>query len=92
MSQAARRFRIRGAVQGVGFRYFVLKVASRLGLAGWARNERDGSVEILAQGSTEALDELAGLIEEGPPASRVESTEASDVPVDPSLAGFGVRH
>ena len=54
----ARRFIVRGRVQGVGFRWFVEREAHILGIAGWVRNNSDGSVEVLAQGSRE---QLAGL-------------------------------
>jgi len=46
----ARRFLVRGRVQGVGFRWFVEREAHILGIAGWVRNNHDGSVEVLAQG------------------------------------------
>jgi len=88
----ARLFVVRGRVQRVGFRYFAVLAASRLGLSGWARNRPDGSVEVMAQGTTGAIDELAGMLAKGPPASRVESVEVEVAAPDPSLSGFGVRH
>ncbi|HYU48296.1 MAG TPA: acylphosphatase, partial [Terriglobales bacterium] len=54
----ARRFLVRGRVQGVGFRWFVEREAQILQIAGWVRNNPDGSVEVLAQGTR---DQLAGL-------------------------------
>ena len=54
----ARRFLVRGRVQGVGFRWFVEREAHILGIAGWVRNNADGSVEVLAQGTR---DQLSGL-------------------------------
>jgi acylphosphatase len=59
-------------VQGVGFRYFVLREADYLGLSGFVANERDGSVHVIAEGSVDALDELLARLHEGPPASIVE--------------------
>lgn len=64
--------RVTGRVQGVGFRYFTRKMAIRLGLTGWVRNEPDGSVEVVAEGSREALEALLEAIHEGPPTSRVD--------------------
>jgi acylphosphatase len=88
----ARRFLVRGRVQGVGYRYFVVGLASHFGLAGWARNLPDGSVEVLAQGSEEDLEALHRRLEEGPPAAAVESVHSSEVAVEAGLATFGVRH
>jgi acylphosphatase len=69
--------RIEGTVQGVGYRYALQREAGRLGLTGWVRNRRDGSVEALAQGSAEALDALAAWARRGPPAARVSGVTAS---------------
>lgn len=67
--------RIEGRVQGVGFRAFVEMHAEELGLAGWVRNRRDGSVEAVFQGSAEAVEEMLRLCREGPPAARVTGVE-----------------
>ena len=75
-----RRFVVHGTVQGVGFRAFVWRNAAALGLSGWVRNRRDGTVEVLAAGDAAALDRLAGLLAEGPRWSRVTRVEAEDVP------------
>ena len=64
--------RVSGRVQGVGFRWFVREEARRLGLAGWVRNLPTGDVELVAEGSPEALDALARTIGRGPPGARVE--------------------
>ena len=69
--------RIEGTVQGVGYRYALQREAGRLGLTGWVRNRRDGSVESLAQGSADALDALAAWARRGPPAARVSGVTAS---------------
>jgi hydrogenase maturation protein HypF len=86
---AARRFTVRGRVQGVGFRPFVLRLAGRHGLAGWVQN-RSGEVEILAQGVPAALDAFAReLIDQAPPLAR--PAIASIEPRVPSaLDGFSV--
>jgi acylphosphatase len=74
----ARRFLVRGRVQGVGFRWFVEREAHTLGVAGWVRNNADGSVEILAQGTREQLSALHSRLREGPRAARVDTVEESD--------------
>jgi acylphosphatase len=68
----ARRFVVRGRVQGVGFRWFVEREARLLGIAGWVRNNHDGSVEVLAQGTREQLGGLLARLRQGPPAARVD--------------------
>ncbi|MCK4916388.1 MAG: acylphosphatase, partial [Candidatus Eisenbacteria sp.] len=57
---------VRGMVQGVGFRYFVLNAARTAGLVGFVKNLRDGSVEILAEGPREELERFARDVSEGP--------------------------
>ncbi len=65
-----------GRVQGVGFRYWALEEAQRLGLTGWVRNLRDGSVEVEAQGEEEKLFEFEKLLWQGPPLARVKEVRA----------------
>jgi acylphosphatase len=78
----ARRFLVRGRVQGVGFRWFVEREAHILGIAGWVRNNHNGSVEVLAHGTRDQLSGLHGRLREGPRAARVDAVEVSDaVPV-----------
>ncbi len=90
-SDAARRFLIRGRVQGVGFRWFVTRAAERLGVAGWTRNLPDGRVEVLAQGGVEAMRALASELRTGPRAARVDAIDTIEVSPDASLRGFDVR-
>ncbi len=71
----AKTFRVRGRVQGVGFRWFVENAARQLDIAGWVRNRSDGSVEVLAQGSREQLFSLRAKLHEGPRAARVDEVE-----------------
>ena len=73
-----RRFRITGRVQGVFFRDSTREVANQLGLKGYANNERDGSVEIVACGGPEALDRLAEWLAHGPPMAKVARVETTD--------------
>lgn len=63
--------RVSGRVQGVGFRWFVIGEAERLGLRGWVRNASDGSLEVEAEGPTAAVDQLRLRLEKGPPSARV---------------------
>jgi acylphosphatase len=71
-----RGFRVRGRVQGVGFRWWTQRTGSALGLGGHVRNLSDGSVEVHAAGPGDALDAFERALHEGPPGSRVSSVEA----------------
>ena len=62
---------IEGRVQGVGFRAFIEMNAHELGLDGWVRNRRDGSVEAVFQGASDVVANMLQRCQEGPPASRV---------------------
>ena len=92
METVARRFFVRGRVQGVGFRWFVIDAAQRLYVTGWTRNLPDGSVEVMAQGSPKALESFATELSIGPAAARVAGVEPADAEVDPGLKGFHVRY
>jgi acylphosphatase len=82
---------VRGHVQGVGFRWFVVHVAGSLGLEGWVRNRSDRSVELVAEGPSHRLDELLGALREGPPASAVDTLQVSRSPAIGGLGGFRIR-
>ena len=64
---------VRGRVQGVGYRAWAMQTAARLGLRGWVRNRRDGSVEALFAGPPGKVGEMVALCRHGPPSARVES-------------------
>ena len=83
--------RISGRVQGVGFRYSMQKEAARLGLTGWVRNRRDGSVEALVQGHEEAVAALTEWARRGPAGAHVDDLRATAVDADEALAGFEQR-
>ena len=87
----ARRFLVRGRVQGVGFRWFVEREAHILQIAGWVRNDPDGSVEVLAVGTREQLAELRSRLQEGPRAARVDDVEESEAESVVGLNSFQVR-
>ena len=85
------RFLVRGRVQGVGFRWFVEREAHILGIAGWVRNNPDGSVEVLAIGTPEQLAGLRSRLQEGPRAARVDHVEESEAQPVTGLHSFQVR-
>jgi acylphosphatase len=75
MSGAIRRVTIRGRVQGVGYRAFVEHQAMALGLEGWVRNRRDGSVEALFAGPADVVSDMVALCRRGPSYARVDALE-----------------
>jgi acylphosphatase len=76
----ARRFTVRGEVQGVGFRWAARSEANRLGLVGGVRNLRDGAVEAEAQGNEDAVDAFAAWLSHGPRWARVAEVTTEDLP------------
>jgi acylphosphatase len=82
---------VRGRVQGVGFRWFVEREAHILGIAGWVRNNHDGSVEVLAQGTRDQLSGLHSRLREGPRAARVDSVDISDATPMAGLGSFRIE-
>jgi acylphosphatase len=87
----ARRFVVRGRVQGVGFRWFVEREAHMLGISGWVRNNHDGSVEVLAQGTRDQLLGLHSRLREGPRAARVDSVDVSDATPISGMCSFRIE-
>ena len=82
---------VRGRVQGVGFRAFVVREARRLGLDGFTRNLPDGSVEVVASGHPLQLELLVERLRSGPPLSQVDAVERIDLDPPPSLGEFEMR-
>ena len=83
--------RITGRVQGVGFRWWVRRHADGLGLTGWVMNANDErAVELVAEGSAEALDQLERLVRRGPSGAHVERVEARREPASGEFDGFGI--
>ncbi|MGH7612446.1 MAG: acylphosphatase [Gemmatimonadales bacterium] len=73
------RWRVRGRVQGVGFRWFVMRAAVRLGLVGYVRNLPDGSVEVVAGGTRAVMDQLEEMLARGPAMARVDGVEKQEI-------------
>jgi len=74
-THGARRWLVRGRVQGVGYRFFAQRAAESLGLAGYVRNLDDGRVEVYAVGPEKKLSELAGMLYQGPRWSDVRGVD-----------------
>jgi acylphosphatase len=87
----ARHVRIAGRVQGVFFRAWTREEARQLGLAGWVRNCPDGSVEAHVEGEEGAVEQMIGLLRQGPSHARVENVEVRAAESD-SADGFEIRH
>lgn len=86
------RIIVTGRVQGVGFRYFTVRCANDLGLCGWVRNLPDGSVETAIQGPDEKIEEMAGLLKQGPGAANVSGLEIEEIESgSEELSGFTMR-
>ncbi len=79
MASEAKRIIVHGRVQGVGFRYFVHDLASRLDLTGNVRNCPDSTVEIIVEGPAREIAEFVREIEAGPPLARIERVEVQDI-------------
>ena len=82
MSGAIRQVTIRGRVQGVGYRAFVEHQAMALGLEGWVRNRRDGSVEALFAGPADIVSDMVALCRRGPSYARVDALEEEPADAD----------
>jgi len=86
----AYRYRVSGRVQGVGYRYFARQQAERMGVAGFARNLPDGSVEVFAEGEPEALSAFEDVLRQGPSFAEVMNVERAAIPLRGDR-GFYVR-
>jgi len=83
----ARRYRVEGRVQGVGFRFFVERAARQLGLAGYVKNLGDGRVEVYAIGPPAQLEDMKRRLEQGPRAARVERVLEEEAAVEERYRG-----
>ncbi|MGF6607749.1 acylphosphatase [Paraburkholderia tuberum] len=74
--------RVRGTVQGVGFRLATVRQAHALGIKGWVANRDDGSVEAMLQGPANQIDRMLSWLRHGPPAARVTEVRGEERPTD----------
>jgi acylphosphatase len=86
----AKHYLVRGRVQGVGYRYFALEAAERLGIKGYARNLYSGEVEVHAEADEEALEGFKQALARGPRMARVTEIVETDVPAG-SYSSFLIR-
>jgi acylphosphatase len=86
-----RRFVVTGRVQGVGFRWFVLQQARRLGLGGFTRNCPDGTVEVVASGADAALARLEEALRRGPDLANVSDVSSEDLAGQEPFTDFDIR-
>lgn len=82
---------VRGRVQGVGFRYYVVRRATQRGLTGWVANEPDGSVRCVAEGAPAAIDGLEEILGHGPTGAIVDGVSTVRMPATGEFTGFSVR-
>ena len=87
--RVTRRLVAHGRVQGVGFRYAMLEEATRLGVTGWVRNRRDGTVESVVQGSPDAVEAITRWARRGPSGAQVTAVDVSEASGD--FARFEMR-
>jgi acylphosphatase len=85
VAKQARRWLVHGRVQGVGYRYFAQRMASELGLTGYARNLDNGSVEVYAAGTPDRLSDFAGRLRQGPRWAEVRGV----VEAEAAVHGYG---
>ena len=82
---------VKGRVHGVGFRYYIVSHAERLGITGWVSNEQDGSVHCVAEGPRAKLELFLELLHEGPASAIVEHVVEDWLPYAGQWATFGIR-
>ena len=85
------RIRVNGVVQGVGFRYYVVRRARDYGVSGWVRNRPDGSVEIEAVGAAGQLNGFVEDVKVGPPGAHVTGVVVDRLSDEPVYSGFEIR-
>ena len=90
MSETSKKLRIHGLVQGVFYRGWSAETARALGVRGWVRNRRDGSVEMLLVGDETAVNRMIERCREGPPVARVDRIDVEPT-TEEAPAGFETR-
>ena len=91
MEQEQLYAKVMGRVQGVGYRFFVVETAQRLGVCGWVRNRWDESVEVLAEGEREKLEKLLSALHTGPRMAHVIQVQYDWVPASGAFHSFQAR-
>ncbi len=91
MASLAKHIVVHGRVQGVGFRYYVQHIGSRLGLTGNVRNCDDGTVEIIAEGNPKRLLDFIQEVRKGPPLARVQRVDVNDIPAEGNFSTFQIE-
>ncbi|SHE98770.1 acylphosphatase [Mariniphaga anaerophila] len=84
--------KVAGRVQGVGFRYFVLRKATELGIKGWVRNTTEGGVLVMAQGDAKDMETFFDYLQIGPPLARVISLRKNQMPQLEDFSDFRIKH
>jgi len=92
MAKARLHIEVYGIVQGVFFRSNTQKKAFSLGLTGWVRNRNDGSVEVLAEGEKQSLEELLAWCGKGPPGARVDKLKHCWEEYKGEFSSFSIRY
>jgi acylphosphatase len=83
---------IKGVVQGVGFRHSTRMQASQLGLTGYVKNLPDGNVEVIAEGPSQAVNELLEWAKQGPPTAQVKQIDIDYEEANGEFTDFSVKH
>jgi len=91
-SEARLRAVVHGRVQGVSFRYYAIQEAQQLGLTGWVANRWNGTVETVAEGRREALEEFQDFLQRGSPAALVRRVDVTWETPTGQFRRFGVRY
>lgn len=86
------RVLVKGRVQGVGFRFFTVEAARRLGVDGWVRNTVDGDVELEVRGAKEQVDGLIEAVRRGPSSARVSTVRVNGIEAGEDAPGFRIRY
>lgn len=92
MNRQAAEIVVEGQVQGVGYRNYVERKATHLGLAGYVMNLKDGRVRVRVEGTREVIEELVRDLEKGPPLAHVEQVAVSWRPSTGRFNAFGIRY
>lgn len=82
---------VHGHVQGVSFRYYTQRRAQALGVTGWVRNLPAGTVEVIAEGTQQQLDELIAFLRQGPAGACVTALDVDWLPASGQYADFNIR-